>query len=272
MRFANQLWERAAFPVSIEITPPQRAHSKVLVRRARLLGERACAVNVIQRSDRQSSLDASIELMGAGFDPVWHLVSRGRTRAAIREDIARAQAAGVACVLCIRGDHAAADTEDTPTVRETVELVIEGMPGALVGATANQYGPREPVLKNLLPKLNAGARYVQTQPTFAYEQLRPLAEAIREHSPDTRIVAMAMPIVSMAAVQRIPARLGVELPPGLGEDVERAGPEAGWTRFRDTWAELAASDLVDGVAVMTFEMDPGPEFVTRLRKEVAPGR
>lgn len=272
MRFADQLRDRAAFPVSIEITPPRKAQGRVLLRRAGLLGERACAVNVIQRAERQTSLDASIELLAAGFDPVWHLVTRGRTRDAIREDIARAHTAGIQSVLCIRGDGKTPDRDDTPTIRETIQLVVEGIPGVLAGATANQYGPRDPVLKNLWPKLAAGARYVQTQPVFSFEGLRPLAEAIRDRSPETLVVAMVMPLVSSQAVQRVPARLGVELPAGMGDAVLRGGGEEGWSRFRDTWAELAASDLVDGVAVMTFEMDPGPEFVQRLVSEMDRGR
>lgn len=269
MRFADELWDEQAFPVSIEITPPQQANRRVLLRRAGVLGELARAVNVIQRPDREPSLDACITLLEEGHEPVWHLVTRGQTREEIRSDIGRAQRAGIACVLCIRGDHAAPDSDDTPTVRETVEMVVAGMPGALAGATANQYGPREAVLKNLWPKLAAGARYVQTQPVFAFDDVRPLAEAVKGRSPDTRVVAMAMPLISAQALERVPSRLGVTLPPGYAEAILLGGAEEGWTRFRDTWSELRASELIDGAAVMTFEMDPPAEFAARLRAIIA---
>lgn len=268
MRFSEGLWS-GGFPVAIEITPPHANRRRVLLRRASMLGEAACAVNVIQRPERMSSLDASIELIAEGLDPVWHLVTRGRTHDEIAVDLARAAAAGVACVLCIRGDHALADRDDTPTVRESVAMAVKQMPGALVGATANQYGDRGAVLKNLFPKLAAGARYVQTQPVFAFEQLRPLAEAVKERSPETAIVAMAMPLTTQDAVERIPARLGVSLPEGLAEDFAANGEESGWARFADAWAELVASPLVDGVAVMTFEMDASPLFAERLRGVIA---
>ena len=46
-------------------------------------------------------------------------------------------------------------------------MAREALPNALIGATLNQYGRDEAaVLRNLLPKLRAGASYVQTQPAF----------------------------------------------------------------------------------------------------------
>ncbi|MBE0612003.1 MAG: hypothetical protein IH609_21665, partial [Dehalococcoidia bacterium] len=56
--FAEKL-DAGQFAVALEITPPQRDLPKVLLRRARLLGTAAQAINVIQRPGRQSSLDAS---------------------------------------------------------------------------------------------------------------------------------------------------------------------------------------------------------------------
>ncbi|MEJ5221060.1 MAG: hypothetical protein WHT63_03510 [Tepidiforma sp.] len=82
MRFLDRL-AAGEFAVALEITPPQRHLPKVLLRRARLLGDAADAVNVIQRPDRQSSLEASLELLAAGIDPVWHLAARGETRASV---------------------------------------------------------------------------------------------------------------------------------------------------------------------------------------------
>jgi len=70
-----------AFPLALEITPPRKPLAEILLRRARGLGSRADAINVIQRPGRVPSVDASAELLEAGFEPVWHLVDRGRSRA-----------------------------------------------------------------------------------------------------------------------------------------------------------------------------------------------
>jgi len=263
MSFAEEL-RSGGFAVGIEITPPQRPLPGVLLRRARLLGEAAQAVNVIQRPGRQSSLDASIFLKSRGIEPVWHLVTRGRSRADVLADIDRAREGGITHVLCIRGDHEAGDLPDTPSLREVTAAVVERIPGAYVGATLNQYAPdREAVLRNALPKCRAGAAYVQTQPVFDLETLRPLAESLQAASLATKVIAMAMPLLTSEAATRIEARLGVTLPATLRSAIA-AGPEVAWSAFDATIASLVASPLIDGVAIMTFETDPPPEVGPRI--------
>ena len=68
MRFAQKL-EAGKFAVTLEITPPKKRLDDVLLRRARLLGAHADGVNVIQRPNRLSSLDASLLLRAHGLDP-----------------------------------------------------------------------------------------------------------------------------------------------------------------------------------------------------------
>ena len=259
MSFAERLAARA-FPVALEITPPQRSLPHVLFRRARLLGDWAMAINIIQRPSRQSSLDASIQLREAGIDPAWHLVTRGRSREELAADLGRARASGIRQVLCIRGDHAGDDLPGAPNIRETIAQVVELLPGALIGATANQYLPdRDAVLRNLLPKLDAGAAYVQTQPVFATEALTPLAEAVKERSPSTYVVAMVMPLPTASEAERIASRLGLA----------NAPTATGWAAFDDLVAALYANPLVDAVAIMTLEMDPPLEAAERVMKALA---
>lgn len=262
MSFADVLTS-GGFAVSLEITPPKNSLPRILERRARLLGDAAVAVNVIQRPGRQASLDASLELLAVGLEPVWHLVTRGRTRAELERDLAIARKAGIRNVLCIRGDHPSS-TPDELTVREACEAAC-ALPGALVGATLNQYVPdRAAVIKNLVPKLRAGARYVQTQPVFDLEALRPVAEAALERAPGTLIVAMAMPLSSLEAAERIEQRLGVRLPDVVRRQIETGGPDGAWQAFDDIMAALVESPLIAGVAIMTFEMDPSPETGARI--------
>ena len=65
-------------PIALEITPPASPRTAVLLRRASALGSLPCHVNVIHRTDRWSSLDASIALRVRGLKPVWHVPNRGR--------------------------------------------------------------------------------------------------------------------------------------------------------------------------------------------------
>jgi methylenetetrahydrofolate reductase (NADPH) len=245
------------FPFALEITPPQRSLPAVLLRRASLIGHHAAAVNVIQRPERQSSLAASCELLRAGMSPAWHLVTRGRPKEEIAADLATAKTEGIGQVLVIAGDHRS--TVSGPTIREVVEMAAAAVPGAFIGATLNQYVPdRVAVLRNLMPKLAAGARYVQTQPVFSIEDLRPLAEAVKERSPGTMVVPMVMPLETSAAAERIAGRLGIS-PPAVAST-----PEGAWAAFGELLMALKAGPLFDGVAIMTFEIDPPPETGSKL--------
>lgn len=251
------------FAVALEITPPKSSLPRVLLRRARLLGDVPAAINVIQRPGRQSSLDAAIELHAAGIEPVWHLVTRGKSRAALDADLAKAQAAGIQNILCIRGDHPGGPRDEI-TIRDACAAAA-ACAGALVGATLNQYvTDRDAVMRNLLPKLRAGARYVQTQPVFDVGALTALAEAVLEASPDTRIAAMAMPVTSLEAAGRIEERLGVRLPPPLRARLESGDEQAPWEAFTETLAGLVASPGISGVALMTFEVDATRETGQRM--------
>lgn len=270
MTFAAALAARR-FPIALEITPPQRPRPAVLIRRAGLLEACTRTVNVIQRPERQSSLDASLQLSAAGFSPVWHLVNRSSTRGQIAAELDRARDGGIIQVLCIRGDHPGADTAKTPTIREMIGMVRERLPDALIGATLNQYAAnRTAVLRNLLPKLAAGAGYVQTQPVFDAEALQPVAETLRDRSPKTWIVPMVMPLLSVAAAQAIQVRLGITLPASLCRRIEQGGAAAAWQTFEETVAALRHGDIADGLAIMTFEMDPdsesGRHIITALRR------
>lgn len=249
--------------VALEITPPKVRKPNVLLRRASLLGPAVDAVNVIQRPGRQSSLEASIELLHAGIEPVWHLTTRGRTAPEIAADLTRAQDAGISQVLCIRGDGNGART-DEPTIRATVAQVRDALPDALVGATLNQYAPNaERAITNLLGKLDAGARYVQTQPVYDVAALERLARRpeVAERRPS--IVAMVMPLLSTETLRLVEERLGIHVPDSYAGQVAR-GPDEAWAAFDGILRQIVDSPDIDGVAVMTFEPDANRETAERV--------
>lgn len=269
MTFAEAL-HGGRFPVALEITPPQKPLPGVLLRRAGLLGDAVTTVNVIQRPGRQSSLEASLYLCGGPFEPVWHLVTRGTSRDEVRAQMEAASEGGIRQLLCIRGDHAGGDTADTPTIRETVSMARDLMPGATIGATFNQYAPDSAAaMRNLWPKLKAGASYVQTQPVFDLETLRPSAEAVKSTSPGTALVAMVMPLLTIGAAEKLEMRIGMRLPEALRGRLAGGQVEDAWAAFDETLAALSESPLVDAIAIMTLEMDApegiGPRIVQGLR-------
>ena len=269
MTFAEAL-HGGRFPVALEITPPQKPLPGVLLRRAGLLGDAVTTVNVIQRPGRQSSLEASLYLCGGPFEPVWHLVTRGTSRDEVRAQMEAASEGGIRQLLCIRGDHAGGDTADTPTIREAVSMARDLIPGATIGATFNQHTPDSAAaMRNLWPKLKAGASYVQTQPVFDLETLRSPAEAIKSASPDAALVAMVMPLLTIGAAEKLEMRIGMRLPEALRGRLAGGQVEDAWAAFDETLAALSESPLVDAIAIMTLEMDApegiGPRIVQGLR-------
>lgn len=243
----------------LEITPPREPAAAILLRRARALAPQVRVINVIQRADRWSSLEASALLADAGMTPVWHLATRGRSRAEIQDDLARAAFAAIPRVLCLRGDHAADDVADGVTLRECVGLVRDALPEARVGVTLNPYVANERVAKNLFGKLEAGAHFVQTQPIFEAERLRPYAESIRSTFPDVEVLPMVMPLPDEPTAARIAERLRIDIPKDA----------IGWNAFAASVHRLSSDPLYAGLALMTPRMDVDPDTEQLLRTSLA---
>jgi methylenetetrahydrofolate reductase (NADPH) len=250
--------------VALEITPPRAPRPDVLLRRARLLGERADAVHVIQRPDRQRSVDAALELERRGLHAVWHLVNRGRDRADLEREIEGAARGGLRAALLVRGEAGPPEPAPPPTLAWLVTRVRTEIPGARIGVTLDPYRPRERALANLWPKLEAGASFVQTQPIFETLALAPFAEAIRARAPAVRIVPMLIPLLSASAAERLGERLRVPLPDRLLRRLEAEGEPAGWEAFAALVAELKGEGLADSLAVMTQEADPPKPYGDRI--------
>jgi len=249
--------------VSLEITPPASPRPAVLFRRASALGSLPRYVNVIHRTDRWSSLDASIVLRLRGLEPVWHVANRGRRVSELASDLDRAQAAGLRRVLCVRGEYKQRDQFETPKIREVVRMIRRKLPEAHIAVTLNHHQPGDRVMRNLLPKLEAGANAVQTQVTFELNTLRPFAEALKAGRPGLVVTPMLMPVLSVESARRVAHRLSISLPPGMQASLARNGAEAGWEHFGRLVMAVDESPLYDGVAVMT-PMDMDSPFAMQL--------
>ncbi len=255
--------------ISLEITPPKLLRPAVLLRRAGALGALPSYVNVIHRTDRWSSLDASIALRDAGFEPVWHVANRGRLAQDLESEIERANAAGLRRVLCVRGEYKAHDSVETPKIREVVRMIRRRVPESHIAVTLNHHQSPSRVMRNLLPKLEAGADSVQTQLTFELDALRPYAESAKKEHPDLEITPMLLPVLSLKAALQLSRRLSVAIPPELLRGLAREGEEAGWRHFARLVAAIRDSPLFDGVALMT-PMDMDDDFAIRMASAIEP--
>jgi methylenetetrahydrofolate reductase (NADPH) len=79
-----------------------------------------------------------------------------------------------------------------------------------------------------------------------------------------QVIAMVVPLLSAAAAEGVQRRLGIALPERYLHAAQAHDLEAAWKTFEEVMAGVRECGLVDGVAVMTTEMDPPPETGQRI--------
>ena len=176
--------------VTVEVAPPDSADPAALLNRARRFEGLVDAINITDGAGgncHMSSVAASAILAGQGLVPVYQIACRDRNRIAIQGDLLGAAALGVHNILCLTGDDVSQG--DHPEAKPVFDLdavsllqIARGMrdrgefasgrkldraPGLFIGATANPFvPPHRDRIANLEKKVEAGARFIQTQFCF----------------------------------------------------------------------------------------------------------
>ena len=175
------------FVVTAEFAPKLTASAADLIAAAMPLKGKADAVNVTDAAGARvgvSSLAVAALLAREGIEPVLQMTCRDRNRIAIAGDLLGASALGVHNVLVLTGDAPSAGDEPNAkavfdlTSRDVIAMAANmrdqgvvasgrtiGEPPALfVGAADSPFDPPadwEPA--GLIAKIDAGARFIQTQ-------------------------------------------------------------------------------------------------------------
>src|SRR5262249_29427795 len=179
---------------------------------------------------------AAAILAREGVEPILHVACRDRNRLALQGDLLGAAALGVRNVLCLTGDHMVHGDHPgaTPVFDlDSLQLValaqvlrggrylsgreIRPAPDLFPGAVENPFAPPydfRPV--RLLKKVEAGARFIQTQIIYNVERFEAFMEKVRDLGLDRRvgILAGGAPVRSARAAPPLRRpRPGVEGPP-----------------------------------------------------------
>ncbi len=181
--------QAGGFVVTTELEPPKGTDLSELLEHVAKVKGRVQAANVTdnQRSVmRMSSLGGSAAVLGAGLDPILQVTCRDRNRLGMQSDLLTAASLGIHNVLTMTGDPV--DAGDHPDAKPVFDITsgelirllatlnsghdlagnaLAGSTDFFIGSTANPGAdPLEAELKKFDEKVEAGARFFQTQAVY----------------------------------------------------------------------------------------------------------
>jgi len=197
----SDLFAQGKFVVTGEIGPPKGCHLDHLMHEAEEYLSGVDGVNVTDlqaAAMRLGSLVACKRLLEHGLNPVLQITCRDRNRISLQSELLGAAEFGIDNVLCLTGDHnILGDHRDSTPVfdLDAVSLLqaattlmggkdmagndLEGdLPDLCLGCVVNPGAePLEPQIIKLEKKVEAGARFVQTQAVYDVEAFKRFRDA-----------------------------------------------------------------------------------------------
>ena len=241
--------ESGVFAVTAEMAPPKGCDFSEQLETAKLLRGKVHAVNVTDMQSaclKASSLGLCVHLKQAGVEPILQITGRDRNRMAIMADVLSAASFGIDTVLALTGDHpAVGDCKQSKPVYDLDSVGIlhmlsemeatgadcggnplsGGAPSLFKGAAVTPvYEPVFLQINKLRQKVEAGARYIQTQGIFDLDSLKRFLDEVDRAGINVPIMAGIIPLKSAGM-----ARFMNENVPGIAvpeETIERLAAAA----------------------------------------------
>ena len=213
--------ENGQFAITAEMAPPKGCDFTEQVETALLLKDKVHGINVTDMQSaclKASSLGLCIQLKLAGLEPILQITGRDRNRMAIMGDILSAASFGIDTMLALTGDHpVVGDCKNAKPVYDLDSVGIlnmlsrmeesscdcggnslsGGVPKFFKGtAVTPVYEPMILQVNKLRQKVDAGARYIQTQGIFDTESLKRFLDAVDKAQIDVPIMAGIIPLKS----------------------------------------------------------------------------
>lgn len=237
--------------VTCEIATGDGATAEDVARRARIVRDSVDAVNVPDNTAgivHMAAWSAAAILVREGVDPILHVTCRDRNRMALQSDLVGASALGVRNVLCLTGDHMVhGDQPQAKPVFDLDSLQLIGLaqtlragrylsgrevkpaPDLFPGAVENPFAPPfdfRPL--RLQKKIEAGARFIQTQIVYNVERFEAFMSRVRDLGLHTRVPILAgvAPLRSARAARHMRERVpGMDVPESLVRRMDQAGTD-----------------------------------------------
>ncbi len=262
------------FVVTTELTPPKGIDLSEFFAKADALKSHVDAINITESPRARLAVEPKSVghlLQDRGIEAIVQITARDRNRIAIQADLLGA------CLLGIRnfvfmtgddpknGDHPEAKGVFDLTTLEMLKAarslrdgrdlsgnVLHGAPHLCIGSTLNP-GSRdfEREVENARRKIDSGSQFFQTQAVYDTDSLARFLDAAKLG--DTPVLAGVIPLKSAKMGAWLSANVpGIEVPPVLLEELERAGPQGETAKGVEIAADTIRRlrDICHGVHVM----------------------
>ena len=284
MSLLQKALENGKFAVTAEMAPPKGYDFTEQMQSAALLNGKVHGVNVTDMQSaclKASSLGLCIHLKQAGVEPILQITGRDRNRMAIMGDILSAASFGIDTMLALTGDHPMVgdckaskpvyDLDSVGILNMLSEMeatgndcggnaLAGGAPVFFKGASVTPvYEPRLLQINKLRQKVEAGARYIQTQGIFDLDSLKRFLEAVDKAGIEVPIMAGIIPLKAAGM-----ARFMNENVPGIAVPQDMI----------DRLAAAAAEGKEKGVKGLPAKlgMEMAAEMIAKIRDEhICPG-
>ena len=274
----QEAFERGEFAVTAEMAPPKGTDLSHLIECAKMCVGRVHAANVTDFQSavmRATSLATCKLLKDIGLEPVIQMTGRDRNRIAIEGEMLSAGVFGIPNLLALTGDHTSVGDHpqakpvfdlDSVSILKTastlnsgvdsVGLELQGKTDFYLGACVTpEYSPIEVQLLKMQKKINAGAKFFQTQAVYDIEHMRKFRELTKDM--DCKILAGIVPLKSPGMAKFMTANVpGIFVPDDQIERLKAAGKgnyvQEGIKMAGEFIRQLKEENLCDGVHIMAI--------------------
>ncbi len=255
----QELIEEKGFVFTIEVNPPPGSDIGEFETEIELVREYVDAVNITDMPGsnlKMSSWAGGLWALQLGGNPIVQYTCRDRNQLALKGDVYGLESFGVKNILVIGGDHPRVG--DHPRAKvvydfDTVSFInwISSHTGLCVGAAMNP-GAHDwnKEREKILAKVNAGARFFQTQAVYEVEKFRDFLCFVKEVVSVPVIVGI-IPLRSEKMARFMNENIpGIFVPEPIIERISKAedkiacGMEIAWEIIEEV------KDLCQGVHIM----------------------
>ncbi|HUS57489.1 MAG TPA: methylenetetrahydrofolate reductase, partial [Planctomycetota bacterium] len=259
--------------------PPKGTNVALMFEEAEHLRGKVVAINVtdIQSSVmRLSSIAVCIKLKQMGLEPILQMVCRDRNRLALQSDLLGAAMWGIENVLCLTGDHVSLgdhkaakgvfDLDSVTLLKAAATLAsgkdmagndLDGSPSFFTGAVvAPASDPVEPQILKMKKKVDAGAKFFQTQAVYDPKQMEEFMK---------KVASMNVPVLAGIVLLKSPQMAtfmnqnvaGVHVPDELIQEIGSVDKKERKKKSVEIAARLVKQmkDCCNGVHIMPLGWD-----------------